>query len=90
MYYIYILKSAKDGSIYIGFSSDLRKRFYEHNAGKVKSTKKRKPWKLIYYEAYLTKQDAVYRERMLKLHAKGLAQLKRRIKYSLSKDFYEP
>ena len=54
-----------------------------HNNGKVLSTKLYLPWKLIYYEAYLVKDDAVKRERALKLHAKALGQLKKRIQASL-------
>jgi len=51
--------------------------------GLVKSTKSRKPFYLVYYEAYTSKQDAVEREHNLKLRAKALRQLKIRIKRSL-------
>jgi putative endonuclease len=55
---MYILKSLKDNKLYIGSTSDLRKRFKEHNLGLAISTKFRRPFKLVYYEAYLSEQDA--------------------------------
>lgn len=66
MYYVYLLESKIDKSWYIGYSFDLRKRFASHNAGSNKSTKGKRPWKLIYYEAYLDRHDAKGRERFLK------------------------
>jgi len=83
MFYIYIIKSLKNGSLYIGYNDDLRKRIAEHNSGKSSYTKKYMPWQLVYYEAYLSKTDAIIRERRLKQFAKGYAQLKGRIKNSL-------
>ncbi len=83
MFFVYILKSEKDGNLYIGCTSDLRKRFKEHNLGLVESTRLRKSLHLIYYEAYRAKQDAFHREHNLKLRAKALRQLKNRIKLSL-------
>lgn len=80
---MYILKSLKDSDLYFGYTSDLRKRFKEHNLGIAKSTKSRKPFSLVYYEAYASKQDAMDRENNLKLRAKALRQLKNRIKRSL-------
>ena len=66
MWYVYVLKSDKAGKIYTGFTGDLKRRLYEHNIGKVNSTKCLKPLKLIYYEAFLSKQDAQEEERFLK------------------------
>lgn len=84
MYYVYILKSKKDGNLYIGSSMDLRKRVEEHNKGKVFSTKTRRPFRLTYYEAYYSESDARKRERNLKLDGRALTQLKRRIKDSIA------
>ena len=78
MYYVYVLKSAKDGKLYVGFTEDLKKRFKEHNRGLVNSTKLRRPLKLIYYEACNIMKDAVAREKALKTGF-GRAYLKRRI-----------
>ena len=66
MEYVYILKSEKDGNLYTGWTNNLRKRFLEHNLGKSKSTKNRKPLKLIYYEACVNREDAKKREKYLK------------------------
>ena len=67
MYYVYILEKASDKTWYIGYTSDLRRRIEEHNSGKGgKTTSQSKSWKLIYYEAYLNKEDATGREVFLK------------------------
>ena len=79
MYYVYILKSKKDGNLYIGSTKDLKKRIEEHNKGRVFSTKMRMPFRLAYYEAYYFESDARKREHNLKLDGRALAQLKRRI-----------
>jgi len=84
MYYVYVLKSIGKNWIYIGFSSDLKIRFHEHNSGEVKSTKSYKPFELIYYEAYRSKKDAMVREIELKKNGQQKEFLKRRIKNSLS------
>jgi putative endonuclease len=65
-YYTYVLESLKDKSLYIGFTSDLKKRFKSHNAGKNKATKPHIPYKLIHYEAFLNRVDAKRRETYLK------------------------
>jgi len=65
-YYVYILQSQKDKSLYIGYTSNLRKRFKEHNNGKNQATRPFRPYKLIYYEAFLNKQDAKKREEYFK------------------------
>ncbi|OGY47777.1 MAG: hypothetical protein A3J62_01030 [Candidatus Buchananbacteria bacterium RIFCSPHIGHO2_02_FULL_38_8] len=82
-YYVYVLKSEKDNSIYIGYTNDLRRRLKEHNELKNISTKNRAPFRLIYYEAYKARSDARYRENNLKRFAKAYNQLKKRIKNSL-------
>lgn len=66
MIYVYVLKSKKDGKLYIGHTNNLRNRVELHNNGKVISTKYRKPFELIYYEASYNKEDALIRERYLK------------------------
>ncbi len=66
MYYVYIIRSLKDSSNYIGFSSNLRKRVAEHNLGKNVSTRSKTPYKLIFYEAFINKVDALNREKYLK------------------------
>jgi len=56
----------KNGQIYTGFTSDLKHRIQQHQAGQVKSTQGRRPLKLIHYEAYLVEDDARRREKFLK------------------------
>ncbi len=72
------MKSECDGQLYIGWTIDIAKRVIEHNEGRVTSTKYRRPLKLLYYEACLTKEGAVEREKQLKTGF-GRAYLKRRI-----------
>ena len=66
MQYVYILKSKHDKELYVGCTHDLKKRVILHNSKKVKSTAKRVPFSLIYYEAYLNNKDAFVREQFLK------------------------
>ena len=65
-YYIYVLQSFKNGSLYIGYTSNLRKRLKEHNSGKNKATKPFIPYQLIFYESFLNRIDAKNREKYLK------------------------
>jgi len=83
MFYVYILKSKKDGDLYFGYTNNLEQRLKEHNSGLVRSTKSRISLYCAYYEAYLSKGDAVKREHNLKLRAKALRQLLIRIQGSL-------
>ncbi|MBU6500214.1 MAG: GIY-YIG nuclease family protein [Patescibacteria group bacterium] len=83
MFCVYILKSSKDGNLYIGYTDNLGRRLAEHNAGKSQATRPRIPFKLIYCEAYLSAKDAKHREHNLKLHSKALSQLKRRLEDTL-------
>jgi len=66
MFYVYVLHSESDHGLYIGYSTDLRRRIAEHRAGLAFATAFRGPWRLIYYEAYTEEQDALGRERFLK------------------------
>jgi len=84
MFFVYMLKSQKDDSLYIGYTNDLKRRFSEHNNGQNLSTRHKVPFELIYYEAYKNKSDARYREDNLKKHAQALKALKGRIKNSLT------
>lgn len=83
MFYVYALKSIKDGDLYIGSTNDLKKCFWKHNKGLVESTRPRRPFKLVYYEAYGSEKDARLREVQLKKDGRALTQLKKRIKNSL-------
>ncbi|MEK9174369.1 MAG: GIY-YIG nuclease family protein [Patescibacteria group bacterium] len=80
MYYVYILKSDKTAKLYKGSTGDLKARLLKHNRGDVLSTKAGRPWKLIYYEAFINKTDALREENFLK-SGKG----RERISYLFSK-----
>jgi putative endonuclease len=85
MFYVYILRSKKDDKLYIGYTSDLRRRYKVHNSGQSLATKNRRPFSLIYYEAYLSVSDAKLRERRLKQFKNSYTELKKRIINSLDK-----
>ena len=76
MFYVYVLKSGKNGDLYKGFTSDLKKRICEHNKGVTQTTKTNGPWKLIYYEAIENETDARKEEIFLKA-GKGRERLNR-------------
>lgn len=83
MFYNYILYSEKQDEMYVGVTEDLKRRFSEHNKGKVSSTKRYAPWLLIYYEACISKKDAERREMYLKT-SQGRRMLKLRLKEYLN------
>jgi len=66
MYFVYILVSEKDSRRYIGSTKNLERRLVEHNSGVVKSSKNRRPLRLLYYETFELKSDALIRERAIK------------------------
>jgi len=67
MYYVYLLECQHDKSWYIGYTSDLRKRIQDHKSGNgSRTTSMKNNWKLIYYEAYVEKADAIGREKFFK------------------------
>ncbi len=83
MHFTYVLISKKDGKWYTGCTDDLRKRFKEHNSGKVVSNKGRGPFEILYYEACAEKHDAFNREKYLKT-GMGKRYLKNRLKRFLA------
>lgn len=66
MFYVYLLKSLSDNKYYIGQTKDVDKRITEHNSGRIKSTKNRRPFKLIGFESYNKRNLARWREFNLK------------------------
>jgi len=66
MHYVYIVE-CQDGSLYTGWTTDLKKRVNQHNLGKgAKYTRSRCPVVLRYYEIYSTREEALKREHMVK------------------------
>jgi putative endonuclease len=80
MFYVYILQSEKDTNLYTGFTENLKRRIRQHNNGEVISTKYRRPFKIIYYEACLNMKDALHREKYLKT-TYGKRYIKNRLKH---------
>lgn len=74
-YYVYVLKSLKLNWIYVGSTSNLKARFKSHNDKENLSTKNYAPYQLIFYEAYLSRKDALRRESYFKT-TKGKTTLK--------------
>jgi len=84
MYYVYLLRSLKSNLVYVGSTSDLKRRFKQHNNKENISTRLHVPFRLIYYESYRNKLDALQREKMLKHHGSIVGHLKKRISRSLN------
>jgi putative endonuclease len=83
MFYVYILRM-NNSQLYTGFTSDLKRRIQDHDYGKVKSTRLRRPLQLIHYEAYLLESDARRREKFLKT-SEGKKLLKKQLRDILHK-----
>lgn len=66
MYYVYILKSLKDGSKYIGATQNLKNRLTEHNSGETKSNHSKIPYVVAWYCAFADKYRAYTFEKYLK------------------------
>ncbi|MFA5413515.1 MAG: GIY-YIG nuclease family protein [Patescibacteria group bacterium] len=86
MWFVYLLRSDKTGKWYTGSTCDLRKRISSHNARKNIATKFGAPWKLIYCEISLNREDARVRERYLK-SGMGKRYLTNRLKFFFVKGF---
>jgi putative endonuclease len=83
MFYVYVIESESSGSWYIGFTTDIEMRVEKHNQNGNTSTSNRGSWKLIYYEAYLEKDDATGREKFLK-SGSGWRFLKKQMQHFLA------
>ena len=77
MWYVYVLR-CKDGTLYVGYTRNLRKRIQEHKNGLVKYTKARLPVKVIWIGVFLSKKKALLFEKYLK-SGSGKAFLKKRL-----------
>ena len=66
LFYTYVLRSDKDGKLYIGWTDSLKQRIQRHNQGLVTATKDRRPLALVYVEACLNKEKAIAREKYFK------------------------
>ena len=66
MYYVYVLKSEKNGDLYVGSTENVANRLIMHNKGKVCSTKPNRPWKIMTSVTFQTRGEAVKHETFLK------------------------
>ena len=83
MFYVYVIQSETGlDRFYVGFSADLRQRLEQHNDGSNHSTRGSR-WRLVYYEAYLTRDAAIQRERVLKGDGRTRRHLMERIREML-------
>jgi len=78
MCWVYVLKSQKDGKLYIGSTRNLEKRIFYHNSGKVRSTKSRRPFEIIYSKRFDSYIQARRFENILKT-TQGRRQIKKAI-----------
>ncbi len=78
-YFVYILRSKKDGSLYTGYTTNIKERLKRHNSGRVLSTKNKLPFEVVHYEKHQTLQTALAREKYLK------SSKARKLKQSLQK-----
>ena len=74
MYFVYVIMN-REGNLYIGYTSNLKRRLKEHNL--------KECWELVYCEVFRSEDDARERERKLKQYGSAWEGLKRRIKDSL-------
>ena len=81
-YFVYILFSKKDNEFYIGYTSDLQRRYKEHIQGQVPATRHRLPLHLLHYEVFIDQRDAKSREIFIKSGA-GHKQLVTKLKHTL-------
>lgn len=66
-FYVYMLASDRNGTIYTGMTSDLLKRIWEHKEGFVKGfTKEYGAHKLVWYELHESAESAITREKRIK------------------------
>ena len=80
MYIVYVLEHSVTEQLYVGFTTDLKRRIREHNArGKKFTTRNSGQWILIYAEAYRNESDARERECKLKVHGSATVSLLKRL-----------
>lgn len=66
MYYAYIIKSIKNKSFYVGITNNLERRLQEHNSGKLKNTRNKRPWILWHFRECVDSKEARKEELYLK------------------------
>jgi putative endonuclease len=82
MFSVYILQSGKDKRTYVGFCKNINLRLHEHNSGKVKATKHRRPFIILFMEEANNLSEAKQREKYWKSGAG-----RRKLKYFFREGF---
>ena len=80
MFYVYALKSLKDGTLYVGLTNNVERRVTQHNNGQQRSTRSHVPYRLLLVEEHETRADAREREKYYKTGI-GREALKRSAAY---------
>ena len=75
MFHVYVLISEKNDRMYVGSTEDVNRRLVRHNAGHSKSTRHGVPWKLVHFESFETRSEAIWKEKYYKT-GKGREELK--------------
>jgi putative endonuclease len=65
-YFVYVLRSRQDGSLYVGSTNNVTTTLIRHNKGEYRYTKGHRPWEAVYQENFSNRSEAVKRERFLK------------------------
>jgi putative endonuclease len=76
-----------DKDLYTGLTKDIKLRFDQHNKGLVESTRDRRPFTLIYYEACLDRDDATRREKYVKTSGEDVLEKEAQILFNMVKRF---
>ena len=81
-YYVYVLKNTKKSRLttYVGYTNNLKKRLKLHNEGLGAKFTRGKNWRVIYFEKYQTKKEAISREYYIKKNRKIRDQIKDKYK----------
>ena len=81
-YFVYLIGDNKKSKLttYVGYTNDIKKRLILHNKGKGAKFTRGRTWKLIYYEKYKTKKEAISRESYIKKNRNLRNSLKNKYK----------
>lgn len=86
MYYVYILQSSKPHILYYGYTTNLKKRYTEHNTGRSRFTKAHMPWTLVFYCAFINQKKAEDFELYIKSGSGKASAYKRLVDVASVKD----
>jgi len=81
-HYFYILRSKKNGKLYLGYSKDPFERLKQHNSGKEFATKPNIPYELVHFAGFKSKTDAIECEKYFKTTS-GWRRIKSMLKNTL-------